>query len=219
MNSTLTLRFRRVTGLAGACWALLAIGLSVLALFSPRDELALPLNCSLVAGVAVVYWATPEALAAGVEPGDRLRAIDGEPLVHVAFPGAGRLRAGVPNLYKLEKRDGRTLRVALAPAPIESVLGPAQILLHAGLLLVSMLYLGTGAAVWWKRPDKAESWAFLLFCSSVAVVLATAIRMDLIPWSASRMLANFPLLGATPSTCSPPTRSSPTGSCGADVSG
>ena len=53
MNPGSTLRFRRITGLTGAAWALLAIGLSVSALLFPRDDLVLPVNCSLVAGVAV----------------------------------------------------------------------------------------------------------------------------------------------------------------------
>ncbi len=197
MNPGSTLRFRRITGLTGAAWALLAIGLSVSALLFPREDLVLPVNCSLVAGVAVVQWATPEALAAGVAPGDRLRAIDGSPLVDVIQAGPLQLRDGETNLYKFEKRDGRTLRVSLLPAPIEMVRRPTQLLLHAGLLLVSVLYLAMGAVVWWNKPERSEAWAFMLFCSSMAVVLATAIGMDLIPWSASRMIANFPLLGAT----------------------
>ena len=83
MNPASTLRLRRITGLLGAAWALLAIGLSVSALLSPRSDLALPVNCSFVAGVAVVQWSGPNALAAGVARGDRIRSIDGMPMVRV----------------------------------------------------------------------------------------------------------------------------------------
>jgi hypothetical protein len=197
MNPVATLRLRRLTAVLGACWALLAIGLSFFALLQPRDELALPFNCSFVAGVAVVQWATPEATRVGVESGDRLIAIDGEPILHVIQAGSSFLHSGAPNRYSMEKRDGRRLEVALNPSPLESTDDPVQVLLHIGLLLVSILYLAVGAVVWWNKPDRAEAWAFLLFCSSMAVVLATAIRVELIPWSASRVLANLPLLGAT----------------------
>jgi signal transduction histidine kinase len=197
MNPAATLRLRRATGLLAAAWALLAIALSIYALLSPRDELALPMNCSFVAGTALVQWATPEARLAGVDAGDRVLSIDGEPLLRAVKGGPSLLRRGVPNVYAVEKRDGRILKVALAPAEVESSRGPAQALLHVALLAVACLYLGIGSYTWSSRMERAESWAFMLFCSCMAVEVATAIRVDLIPWSAARALANFPLLGAT----------------------
>jgi signal transduction histidine kinase len=198
MNPSSTLRFRRLTALAGVAWALLAIGLSVSALVSPRDELALPVNCSFVAGVAVVHWATPEAEAQGVTSGDHILSVDGMPMVRVIQAGTSFLREGVPNRYRIEKRDGHIRTVDLVPTPVEAAVRPSQVLLHLGLLAVAALYLGMGSLVWWnKGSERSEGWAFLLFCCSVSVLLATGIRVDLIPWSASRVLANFPFLGAT----------------------
>ncbi len=197
MNPAATLKLRRVTGLLAAGWALLAIGLSIYALLSPRDELALPVNCSYVAGSAIVQWTTPEARLAGIQRGDRVVSIDGRPLLRVMQRSPASLAEGVPNVYTVEKPSGRRLTVALLPTRVESRFGPAPILLHLALLAVACLYLGIGSYTWGTRSDRAESWAFMLFCSCMAVELATAIRVDLIPWSAARTLANFPLLGAT----------------------
>ena len=66
MNPASTRRFRRLTGILGAGWALLAIGLSVSALFAPRGTLTLPLNCSYVSGAAVIESMTEEAWGTGV---------------------------------------------------------------------------------------------------------------------------------------------------------
>ncbi|MCZ6464092.1 MAG: GAF domain-containing protein, partial [Proteobacteria bacterium] len=197
MNPASTLRLRRLTGFFAACWALLAIGLSVSVLVSPRSELALPVNCSFVAGVAVVHWASPEAHRAGVSRGDRMLRIDGTPTMHVIRAGTSFLRPGVPNDYEFRKRSGRVLNVSLTPTPADTTQRTSAVLLHLGLLAVSALYLLMGAIVWWNKSERAEGWAFHLFCCSVSVLAATAIRIDLIPWSASRVLANFPLLGAT----------------------
>jgi hypothetical protein len=73
---------------------------------------------------------------------------------------------------------------------------PFADLLHTVLLLIAISYLVIGFAVRWNKPDRAEAWALLLFCSMMAVLVATSVRVDLIPWSASRALANLPWLGA-----------------------
>ena len=119
MNPASTRRFRRLTGLAGAGWALLAIGLSVSALFAPRSTLTVPLNCSFVAGVAVVESTTDEAREAGVDSGDQLLEIDGAPVMRVLRGGTDMLRSGVRNTYRIQKQDGKILTVSLAPAPRE----------------------------------------------------------------------------------------------------
>jgi signal transduction histidine kinase len=198
MNPVSTARFRIATGFIGAIWALLAVGLSAWALLIPRDEPALPLDCSFIAAIALVQSTTDEARAAGVEPGDQMRAIDGVPMERLARMGSWvTLEQGVANRYLIQKRDGSTRTVSLLPAPPEFLRRPMDVLLHVSLLLVSLLYLGIGCAVWWSRPERADTWALMLFCAVMAVMLATALRVDLIPWSAPLLLANMPWLGAT----------------------
>jgi two-component system NtrC family sensor kinase len=198
MNPRSTLYLRRFTGLAAACWALLAIGLSFFGLFHLGDQLTLPLRCSLAGGGgAVVEWATPEGLAAGVERGDRVLAVDGVPMHRVLSAGPDRLLAGQTNVYRISKRDGRVLEVALQPAMSSFDRRATQTLIHIALLGVAVLYLATGGIVWWNRSDRAEAWALHLFCSMMSVELATSTQVDMIAWSAPRALANLPLLGAT----------------------
>ena len=62
MDPATTRRFRRLTGLIGVGWALLAIGLSVSVLFSSRSTLTLAVNCSQ-AGVRDVHQAARLAVA------------------------------------------------------------------------------------------------------------------------------------------------------------
>ena len=104
MNPASTRRFRRLTGLLGAGWALLAIGLSVSALFAPRSTLTLPLSCSFIGGTALVESTTDEASEAGVRSGDRLLAIDGRPVMRVLRGKEGRLVSGQRNVYRIQQR-------------------------------------------------------------------------------------------------------------------
>jgi len=180
-----------------ACWALLAIGLSLFSLLSSVDGPVMPISSSFVAGVAVIHSASPEAKAAGIEAGDRVRSIDGVPVLRVMHRGPGRLDLDVPNVYEIEKRDGQIFGVKLHPVPHDTVTQPIDTLLHLALVMVSVLYLAIGLAVWWSKPGTAAAWALLLFCSSMSVLLATALRVDAIPWSVPRVLADLPFLGAT----------------------
>jgi signal transduction histidine kinase len=180
-----------------ACWALLAIGLSLFSLLSSADGPVMPISSSFVAGVAVIHSASPEAKAVGIEAGDRVRSIDGVPVLRVMHRGPGRLDLDVPNVYEIEKRDGQIFGVKLHPVPYDTVTQPIDTLLHLALVMVSVLYLAIGLAVWWSKPGTAAAWALLLFCSSMSVLLATALRVDAIPWSAPRVLADLPFLGAT----------------------
>lgn len=198
MNPASTARFRIITGFTGALWALLAIVLSSVALLHPRQEPILPLDCTLIATVAVVQSASPEARAAGVEVGDKLRAIDGVPMGRLVRTGGWlTLKLGTANRYLIEKRDGSTRTVDLLPVSPEVLRRPIDVLLHVSLLLVSMLYLGIGFAVWWSRLERADTWALMLFCAVMSVMLALALRVDLIPWAVPLLLANMPWLGAT----------------------
>jgi signal transduction histidine kinase len=196
MNPATTRRFRRLTGLVGVGWALLAIVLSVSALFAPRSTLTLPVNTSFVGASAIVEGATDHAYAAGVRKGDRLLSIDGDPVAVVLRNAERRLVPGESNSYRIRKRNGEVRDVSLTPAPREFSEQPVDIAIHVALLLVSISYLGIGLIVWRNKPNAAETWAMMLFCATMAVMIATAVRAHLIPWSASLILTNMPWLGA-----------------------
>lgn len=197
MDPVSTLRVRRLTGTFASIWAILAVVLSAFALI-PRDTgPVLPFSSAFVAGVAVIHGVSDEAREAGIDAGDELISIDGESVRQLMDEGRRGLVAGVANRYEVEKPDGRVLRAVLPPLPAGSSERPIDLLLHFALLIVAMLYVGVGMAVWWSKPGTADAWALLLFCSTMAVMVATTIRADQIPWTYSRVLANLPFLGAT----------------------
>ncbi len=197
MNPLYTLRFRRITGMMAAVWALLAIGLALFSLLAQGEGPTVPFTSSFVAGAVVVHSASEEAARAGVEQGDQLLSIDGAPLIRFIDPRSRRLEMGQPNVYEILKRDGSVIRVELEPVTSESVSRPIDMLIHLALVLVACLYITVGLAVWWSKPGTAAAWSLLLFCSVMSVLLATTMRADQIPWSGPRILANLPFLGAT----------------------
>ncbi len=197
MNPTSTRRLRRATATLAVGWALLGILASVSALRDPESRLYYPFTDARMGAVAFIHEVSPSAAEAGLAPSDRVLEVDGVPFYRAAMRGVGWLREGVPNTYLIEKPDGRRLRVALAPEPAGWAVTPAVVVLHALLLLIAVIYLGTGSAVWWLKPGRAESWALLLFCSTMSVQLASTMQTDFIPWVWPRLLINMPLIGAT----------------------
>jgi signal transduction histidine kinase len=195
MDPNATKRTRQVTGSLAALWALLAIALSVYTLISPRAGPQLPVRTSIIAGEAVVHALSQTAAEAGIEVGDRLLSVDDVPVIQVLWEP--NLEAGVAQAYRFRKPDGSFLIARLEPVVAEEVEKPSDVLIHLGLLLVSSLYLVIALIVWWTRQASAESWALLLYCSTMSVVISTSIRVDLIPWAAPRVLATLPFLGAT----------------------
>ncbi len=195
MVPKVTKRTRQITGSLAAMWALLAIGLSVSVLISPRSGPHLPVRTSIVAGVAVVHAMSESAAAAGVRVGDQLVSVDGVPAIQVLWEME--LESGVAGTYRFKKPDGSELFASLEPVLAEDVEKPSDVLIHLALLLVSSLYLVVALVVWWTRQASAESWALLLYCSTMSVLISTAIRVDIIPWAATRVLATLPFLGAT----------------------
>jgi signal transduction histidine kinase len=195
MERATTLRTRQMTGGLAALWALLAIGLSIFALIAPAPGPHLPVRTSLIAGVAVVHAVSERAAEVGIEEGDQLLSVDGRPAIEAIWAPA--LEEGVLADYRFQKPDGRTLSVSLEPVLAEHVEKPSDVLLHLGLLLVSSLYLVIAMAVWWSRQATREAWALLLYCSTMSVLLSSAVRVDVIPWAATRVLATLPFLGAT----------------------
>ncbi len=195
MDPDTTRRTRQLTGTIAAIWALLAIGLSIFALISPRPGPQLPVRTSVMAGVAIVHALSEPAAAAGIEVGDQLLSVDGVPAIEVLWEP--RLEYGAVDTYRFLKPDGSILAASLAPVGAGAVEKTSDVLLHLGLLLVSALYLVVALTVWWSRQASSESWALLLYCSTMSVLLSSAIRVDIIPWATTRVLATLPFLGAT----------------------
>ncbi|MFK7896907.1 MAG: ATP-binding protein [Myxococcota bacterium] len=188
-------RTRQLTGTIAATWALLAIVLSIYSLIAPPPGPLMPVRTSIISGVSVVHSVSASAAEAGIAKGDHLVSVGDRPAIQALW--SPDLKAGVPDAYRFLKPDGSERVVLLEPVSIEDVEEASDVLLHLGLLLVSSLYLVVAMAVWWSRQASAEAWALLLYCSTMSVLLSTAIRVDLIPWAATRVLVTLPFLGAT----------------------
>lgn len=200
MDPDLAKRLRQITGGLAAAWAIVAIFLSMSSLVSPRSGPQLPVRTSIIAGVAVVHATSANAAEAGVEAGDQLVSVDGRPALEVLWDiqlDDALLVEGVAARYELLKPDGSKLDVALEPVSAEVVDTLSDVLIHLGLLLVSALYLVIALVVWWSRPATYESWALLLYCAVMSSLIATSVRVDIIPFAATRVLATLPFMGAT----------------------
>jgi signal transduction histidine kinase len=197
MNPTSTLRMRRLTAALAVAWAGVAIVLSLASLRIPPGQLHHPFLDSRLGGASVIEWVAPAAAAQGLEPGDRILELNGRPFTAYTHSVVAELRPGQPNHYVFEKPDGSRLEAELLPIPEEEARSTLSVFFHLLLVLVAAIYLATGGAVWWLRPGRSGAWALLLFCSTVAVQLATTMHTDAIHWSTTRMIVNIPLMGAT----------------------
>ena len=199
MNPSSTLRFRRAIAVVALLWALFAIVLSMGPLRVPAGGVQHPMRVSVLGGSVIVEGLGPSLSAAGTEvaPGDRLLELNGQPFLLEYRRGPGWLQAGVPNTYRLEKRDGRRYSVELLPEPMEAMTSGLMVLLHGLLLMVAVIYIATGGVVWWIRRDRPGAWALLLFCSAMSVQLAQTIQGDMIRWSWQCLTVNLPFIGAT----------------------
>ncbi len=197
MNPISTSRFRRITGVAAACWAVSTILITSWYLSPASGRLMLPVKVALIGGSAVVQSVTHEALTAGLERGDEIVAIDGSPALQVLRRGTSWLRAGETNRYRVERANTGALEFDLLPAPTTFFQHPLDVVLDVSLLAVSVFYLLVGGLVWRNKRESGEAWAFMLFCASMSVELATWVRMESIPLGATRLLASLPFLGAT----------------------
>jgi signal transduction histidine kinase len=195
MGADTTRRIRQFTGTIAAIWALLAIGLSVLVLVYNFEGPQLPVRTSIIAGVAVVHAMSDAAAAAGVEEGDQLLSVGEMSAVEALWKP--QLEVGVFEDYRFQKPEGWILTAPLEPVSASDVEKPSDVLIHLGLLLVSALYLVVALAVWWNQQASRQSWALLLYCSTMSVLLSSAIRVDIIPWAATRVVGTLPFLGAT----------------------
>jgi signal transduction histidine kinase len=197
MNPFSTQAVRRAVAALFLGWALLAIVLSLSALRAPGDRVYHPFTHTRVAYTSVIHTLAPSARGSLASPGDVILAMNGRPFHEVLRSGPASLDVSRPNTYELEKQDGRHVLVTLAPEPVAWTQTPTLVALHALLVLVAGLYVVTGVGAWWLKPDRAEAWTLVLFCSTMAAQLASTMQTNLIPWGWPRVLINAPLIGAT----------------------
>ena len=124
MNPTSTLRMRRWTAFFAIAWALLAIFLSIAGLRATPGGLSHPFSDSRLGGRAVIESLAPSAVGSGASPGDRILEVNGVPYLLQQREGNHWLRAGVPNAYLLQKRDGQQVRVSLPPVACAETCAP-----------------------------------------------------------------------------------------------
>ena len=198
MNPTSTLRMRRWTAFVAMAWALLAIFLSVASLrIAPgRPQPSLQRFAARRPGRDRGAGAL-RGRAAEPAPATASSRSTASPIsTSCARAATGCAPACPTSTCSRSPTDG-SIRFSLPPVPASVTRTPIDTLFHALLLVVALIYLVTGGAVWWMRPDRSGAWALLLFCSTMSVQLATVIQTDDIPWSFPRLMLNLPLIGAT----------------------
>src|SRR5215468_3892225 len=153
MTPSSTFLVRRAVAALFVGWALLAIVLSLDAMRRPAHELCHPFTDTRVGDVAVVTDLAPSLVGQGIEPGDRVLEVNGEPYLEVVRRGMDWMHAGVPNTYLFERRDGSRFTRSLPPEPATWTAHPSTLVVHALLLIGAAIYLVTGAGVWWLKSD------------------------------------------------------------------
>lgn len=196
MNPTASQRLRRAAAVAAVAWALLAFGLRFGAPLFQADPHGPPfLFTSLATDPWRIARVGVEAQAAGVEPGDRVVRVDGEPVDRAMLRWDQHVRPGSLNRYLIEKPDGETVEVTLRAIP-DAQRRPRGLVLVSSLLgLVGLLYIAVGLAVWRARPGHQAAWAFLLFCSVMASELFLAPAREGLGWVLGSL--SLPILGAS----------------------
>jgi len=196
MNPKATLRFRKASSIAAVAWAALALLVGLELRFSAGQLPSFPFDIESVAGLSAIVTGIGEGAAqAGVEEGDRLVAVDGEPVGSWLPTARARLAPNESNVYRLRKSDGSVVEIALLPRLPQRELSAASWLGLSIPLFAGIIYLAVGLIVWRLRPDREDAWALLLFCSVVAVELVLSGPQNEISWAMSWV--NVPLLGAT----------------------
>ena len=198
MSPDATRRMRRATALVAVLWAVSALALAIYGQFAAPRRVDPPLQTTAIGGLAVISTRSSEAKEAGVRLGDRLLAVDGRPVQEwYRSRGWEQLLPGVPNRYRIEGSDGSVRELLFAPRPRSSAYMSFLVPIFGALSLVGAAYLLVGLFVWKLKPDRAESWAFLLFSSAMATALFLGVHTYDAPFGHTRMLMNLPLIGAT----------------------
>jgi len=193
-----TQRLRRGTALAAVLWALSALVLAIWGQAMAPHALETPIRTSHLGSLVIVSSVTDEGAAAGVERGNRVLAVDGQPIRDwYRARGWQKLSLHTPLVYTIEGRGGVVRDVALLPIERGRFYEQFLVPTFAALSLVGLTFLFVGALVWRLKPDRAESWAFLLFSCSMATGLFSAVLTYDAPGGYERLLMNMPLMGAT----------------------
>jgi signal transduction histidine kinase len=195
LDPSSTQRFRRITAWLAVAWALGAAVLSLGSQVALRPAVVPPVSYSVLAGVMTVQWASPAAEAAGVVPGHRITSIDGTPAIR--FSWRNTLEAGVANRWVFNRHDGSDLHVDLVPLDGSGAPNVVEVPLYLATLFAGGVYLLVGLFVWRLRPDRDESWAFLLLCCFLAAMLFSSTESDLQPAAYERIMLNLGLIGAS----------------------
>jgi signal transduction histidine kinase len=192
-----TQRIRRVTALLAVLWAVSALALAIHGqLFSARTVYA-PIQTTALSGVALISWCSEEATEAGVALGDQVLEVAGVPVREwYRSRGWDELRSGVPVRYLIENPQGGQFVVELRPETRGDSYARFLVPIMAALIVVGSAYLILGLFVWMLRPDRAESWAFLLFTAAIATQLYGSFHTYDAIWGYQRMLVNLPFVGA-----------------------
>lgn len=191
-----TSRFRRLTGLSAVAVAAVTI-LTTASHLTPTDGLVIPIKIALLGGSTVVHAASETALNLGVTVGDNAVSVDGVPMLRVLADPSQFTQPDETHTYVLMRDDGSRYAVDLPPALSQFSRHPLDLVLDIALLSVSIFYLIVGSLVWRSKWDRGEAWAFILFCAAISAELAAWVRVDIVPYGVTRMLANTPFLGAT----------------------
>jgi len=192
-----TQRIRRATALLAVLWAASALVLAIHGQFSSRRSVNPPIQTSALSGVALVSWCSDVAIEAGVKEGDRVLEVDGIPVRQWYHDrGWDELRVEVPVRYLIETSAGEQFSVELYAETRSESYDRFLLPIMAALIVVGAAYLLLGLFVWKLKPDRAESWAFLLFTAAIATQLFGSFHTYDAILGYERMLINLPIVGA-----------------------
>ena len=172
MSPTATQRIRRATALLSVLWAASALVLAIHGQLSSTRSVTSPIQTSALGGVALVSWCSDGATQAGVKEGDRVLEVDGIPVRQwYRDRGWAELRVDVPVRYLIETPAGEQFSAELYSEIRSESYDRFLLPIMAALIVVGAAYLLLGLFVWKLKPDRAESWAFLLFTAAIATQL------------------------------------------------
>jgi signal transduction histidine kinase len=164
-------RFRRWTAFLAIAWATAALVVGIQAKLEARKYAALPFSFSSAAGVHVINETSRVCAEAGLSPRDRLITIGGMAVPEWMQRGLNDLRVGEDVELVARKPDGRVVRARVQAVSYGQASFPLDRIAMALIPLIGVLYLVIGLGVWLLKPDRRESWVFLLFCSFTSALL------------------------------------------------
>lgn len=188
---------RLLIGSLAVYFALLSLYSTIGPLMMISEESAPPINVSTIAGYTVVQSHSDDAKFAGIEVGDRVLSVDGIPAERwFRNSRSSALIPGIPNSYFIEKRDASRITLGLFPDKIRWRGLFASKFLDTASVFTGCVYLALGLFVWFMQRGTREAWAFLLFCSIVAMQFFV-LRETSMGWSYLRASLSTPLVSAS----------------------